>query len=82
MVRIGGTVVGLVLITTTLRVSRRLGSLHRRLLNRILGRQVEAPPPFQPGTGILNRVDRRLRDRPAWPTRRSGCCSATTMAAL
>jgi signal transduction histidine kinase len=61
-----GTVFGLVLITTTLRVSRRLGSLHRRLLKRILGRQVEAPPPFQPGTGILNRVDRRLRDRPAW----------------
>jgi len=61
-----GTVFGLVLITTTLRVSRRLGSLHRRLLNRLLGRQVEAPPPFQPGAGILNRVDRRLRDRPAW----------------
>ncbi len=61
-----GTVFGLVLITTTLRVSRRLGSLHRRLLKRMLGRQVEAPPPFRPGTGILNRVDRRLRDRPAW----------------
>jgi signal transduction histidine kinase len=61
-----GTVFGLVLITMTLRVSRRLGSLHRRLLKRILGRPVEAPPPFQPGTGILNRVDRRLRDRPAW----------------
>ena len=61
-----GTVFGLVLITMTLRVSRRLGSLHRRLLRRMLGRQVEAPPPFQPGTGILNRVDRRLRDRPAW----------------
>jgi len=61
-----GTVLGLVLITTTLRVSRRLGSLHRRLLKRMLGRQVEAPPTFQPGTGILNRVDRRLRDRPAW----------------
>jgi len=61
-----GTVFGLVLITMTLRVSRRLGSLHRRLLKRMLGRQVEAPPPFQPGTGILNRVDRRLRDRPAW----------------
>jgi signal transduction histidine kinase len=61
-----GTVFGLVLITMTLRVSRRLGSLHRRLLNRLLGRQVEAPPPFQPGAGILNRVDRRLRDRPAW----------------
>jgi signal transduction histidine kinase len=65
-VSIIGTVVGLVLITMTLRVSRRLGSLHRRLLGRVLGRQVEAPPPFQPGTGILNRVDRRLRDRPAW----------------
>jgi len=61
-----GTVFGLVLITMTLRVSRRLGSLHRRLLKRILGRPVEAPPPFQPGTGIRNRVDRRLRDRPAW----------------
>jgi signal transduction histidine kinase len=65
-VSIIGTVVGLVLITVTLRVSRRIGSLHRRLLRRVLGRQVEAPPPFQPGTGILNRVDRRLRDRPAW----------------
>jgi signal transduction histidine kinase len=65
-VSIIGTVVGLVLITMTLRVSRRIGSLHRRLLRRVLGRQVEAPPPFQPGTGILNRVDRRLRDRPAW----------------
>jgi signal transduction histidine kinase len=61
-----GTVIGLALITVTLRFSRRLGSLHRRLLKRVLGREVEAPPPFQPGTGILNRVDRRLRDRPAW----------------
>ncbi len=61
-----GTVIGLVLITLALRVSRRLGSLHRRLLKRILGSQVEAPPPFRPGTGILNRVDRRLRDRAAW----------------
>src|ERR1700691_3377851 len=65
-VSIIGTVVGLVLITMTLRVSRRIGSLPRRLLRRVLGRSVEAPPPFQPGTGILNRVDRRLRDRPAW----------------
>ena len=61
-----GTVFGLVIITMALRFSRRLGSLHRRLLRRLLGHQVEAPPPFQPGTGILNRVDRRLRDRAAW----------------
>ena len=61
-----GTVIGLLVITVSLRVSRRLGSLHRRLLRRFLGHQVEAPPRFQPGTGILNRVDRRLRDRAAW----------------
>ena len=34
-----GTVVGLLLITLTLRLSRRLGSLHRRLSNRLLGQQ-------------------------------------------
>ena len=61
-----GTVVGLLLLTLTLRISRRLGSLHRRLSNRFLGQQVEAPPPFQPGTGVLGRLDRRLRDRAAW----------------
>jgi signal transduction histidine kinase len=61
-----GTVVGLLLITVGLRVSRRLGSLHRRLLRRLLGDPVEAPPRFQPGTGVLGRLDRRLRDRAAW----------------
>jgi signal transduction histidine kinase len=61
-----GTVVGLLLITLTLRLSRRLGSLHRRLSNRLLGQHVEAPQRFQPGTGVLGRLDRRLRDRPAW----------------
>ena len=61
-----GTVVGLLLLTVALRVSRRLGSLHRRLSNRLLGQQVEAPPRFQPGTGILGRLDRRLRDRAGW----------------
>ncbi|MGH7735909.1 MAG: sensor domain-containing protein, partial [Gemmatimonadales bacterium] len=61
-----GTVIGLLLITVALRVSRRLGSLHRRLLKRVLGHQVEAPPRFQPGSGVLGRLDRRLRDRAAW----------------
>jgi len=61
-----GTVVGLLLITLTLRLSRRLGSLHRRLSNRLLGQHVEAPQRFQPGTGPLGRLDRRLRDRAAW----------------
>ena len=61
-----GTVVGMLLITLTLRLSRRLSSLHRRLLRRVLGYQVEAPSKFQPGTGLLGRLDRRLRDRVAW----------------
>jgi len=61
-----GTVVGLLLITVALRFSRRLGALHRRLLRRLLDRQVEAPPAFQPGTGILGRLDKRLRDRAGW----------------
>jgi signal transduction histidine kinase len=61
-----GTVVGLLLMILGLRVSRRLGSLHRRLVARLLGHQVDAPPRFQPGTGILGRLDRRLRDRVAW----------------
>jgi signal transduction histidine kinase len=61
-----GTVIGLLLLTVTLRVSRRLGSLHRRTLRRFLGHQVEAPPPFQPAKGLLGRMDKRLRDRSAW----------------
>jgi signal transduction histidine kinase len=61
-----GTVFGLIIITMALRFSRRLGSLHRWMLRRFLQRQIEAPPRFQPGAGILNRVDRRLRDRAAW----------------
>ena len=61
-----GTVVGLLLLTLALRVSRRLGGLHRRLARWLLRYQVEAPPKFQPGAGILGRLDKRLRDRAAW----------------
>jgi signal transduction histidine kinase len=61
-----GTVVGLLIITLALRLSRRLGALHRHLLKRLLGYKVEPPPRFQPGTGILGRLDKRLRDRAGW----------------
>src|SRR5580704_8319292 len=61
-----GTVIGLLLLTLAMRVSRRLGGLHRRLAWWLLRYQVEAPPKFQPGTGVLNRLDKRLRDRAAW----------------
>jgi signal transduction histidine kinase len=61
-----GTVIGLLLLTLALRVIRRLGGLHRRLAWWLLRYRVEAPPKFQHGTGILGRVDKRLRDRAAW----------------
>jgi signal transduction histidine kinase len=61
-----GTVVGLLLLTLALLISRRLGGLHRRLVGWLLGYEVAAPLRFQPGKGILARLDRRLRDRVAW----------------
>jgi signal transduction histidine kinase len=61
-----GTVIGLLLLTLALRVSRGLGGLHRRLARWLLRDKVEAPPKFQKGKGILGRVDKRLRDRTAW----------------
>jgi len=60
------TVVGLLLLMASLRLAVALGALHRRLLARVLGVAVPPPPAFQPGTGILNRIDRRLRYRPGW----------------
>jgi signal transduction histidine kinase len=67
-VSIIGTVIGLLLLTLALRVSRRLGGLHRRLAWWLLRYRVEPPPKFQPGSGILDRLDKRLRDRAAWRT--------------
>jgi signal transduction histidine kinase len=65
-VSVVGTVIGLLMLTLALRISRRLGALHRRVARWLLGYNIEAPPKFQPGTGILGRVDKRLRDRAAW----------------
>jgi signal transduction histidine kinase len=60
------TVFGLLVVIWSLRLSLLLGRLHRWLLARLLGVVVPPPPAFQPGTGILNRVDKRLRYRPGW----------------
>jgi signal transduction histidine kinase len=65
-VTIVGTLLGLLILTLSLRLALRLGALHRRLLAWLLGHEVAAPAPPQPGTGILNRLDRRLRYRPGW----------------
>jgi signal transduction histidine kinase len=61
-----GTVIGLMVIVLALRVTRRIGALHRRLAGWLLSYRVEPPPRFQPGKGILGRLDRRLRDRAGW----------------
>ena len=61
-----GTVIGLMIIVLALRFTRRLGALHRRLVRWLLQYRVEPPPKFQPGKGILDRLDRRLRDRAGW----------------
>jgi signal transduction histidine kinase len=61
-----GTVIGLLVLNLALRLGRRLGALHRRLAWWLLRYRVEPPPKFQPGSGILNRLDKRLRDRAAW----------------
>jgi signal transduction histidine kinase len=60
------TVVGLLLVMASLRLAVALGSVHRKLLARVLGVVVPPPPAFQKGTGILNRIDKRLRYRPGW----------------
>jgi hypothetical protein len=60
------TVVGLLLVVGSLRLALLFGTLHRWLLRRVLGVVVPPPPAFQPGTGILNRIDKRLRYRSGW----------------
>jgi signal transduction histidine kinase len=61
-----GTVIGLLVLTLTMRISRRVAALHRRLAWWLLRYRVEPPLKFQPGSGILGRLDKRLRDRAAW----------------
>jgi len=61
-----GTVAGLLMLVVVLFLARRLGALHRLLLRWGTGDRVPAPAPFQPGTSLLGRLDRRLRDREGW----------------
>ncbi len=65
-VTIIGAVAGLLVLVAVLRAARGLGSLHRRLAGAMLGARVSAAARFTPGTGILGRVDARLRDGTGW----------------
>jgi signal transduction histidine kinase len=48
------------------RAGRGLGITYRGLAARWLGDRTAAPRPFQPGHGLLARVDARIRDAAGW----------------
>jgi signal transduction histidine kinase len=61
-----GAFAGLLLLGLATRTGRRMGTVHRWLAARLLGARVPAPAPFQPGRGVLGRLDTRLRDATGW----------------
>jgi signal transduction histidine kinase len=61
-----GTVPGLLILVTALRLARWLGSVHCRLGGWLLGEHIPVPPRARPGHGILGRVDAALRDPAGW----------------
>ena len=61
-----GMLVGLPLLILTLLGARRLGAVHRRLAGRLLGLQVEPPPPLRPQPGALGRSRAVLTDPVGW----------------
>ena len=71
--RSSATVVGLLmLVVAAIRSPAGSARCTARLLRWATGDRVPAPAPFRPGTGLLGRLDRRLRD-----SRRAGGPSAT-----
>ena len=61
-----GMLVGLPLLMVSLLGARRLGAVHRRLANRLLGLQVAPPPPLHPQPGALGRARAALTDPAGW----------------
>ena len=61
-----GTVLGLVLLMTGLRVARLVSAAQRALAGVLLGAKLPQLPPHRPARGALRRVDARLRDGPGW----------------
>jgi signal transduction histidine kinase len=61
-----GTVLGLVLIMTGLRIARLVSAAQRALAGVLLGARLPQLPPHPQARGALRRVDARLRDGPGW----------------
>jgi len=63
-----GMLVGLPLLMVTLLGARRLGAIHRHLAGRLLGVQVEAPPPLHWQPGAFGRTRAVVTDPVGWRT--------------
>ena len=61
-----GMLLGLPLLMVALLGARRLGAVNRRLAGRLLGVQVEPPPPLRPQSGAFGRVRAVLTDPVGW----------------
>ncbi|WP_435860013.1 sensor histidine kinase [Streptomyces narbonensis] len=62
------TVLGLPFVVAALLGARGLGALHRRLVGRLLGEHVDAPPALPRPDGVLARGRAVLTDPVAWRT--------------
>jgi len=61
-----GTVLGLLLLMTGLRIARLVSAAQRVLAGSLLGTWLPQLPPHRPESGALRRADARLRDGPGW----------------
>jgi signal transduction histidine kinase len=61
-----GMLLGLPLLMVALLGARQLGAVHRRLAGRLLGVQVEPPPPLRPQPGAFGRARAVLTDPVGW----------------
>jgi signal transduction histidine kinase len=61
-----GTVLGLVMVISGLRVARLVSAAQRALTWGLLAARLPQLPPHRPAHGILDQVDARLRDGAGW----------------
>jgi len=60
------TFIGLTLVGLSIRGSRGLGRIHRRIALALLDEHIEDPDPFTPRPGLLGWIQSSLRDRVGW----------------